>query len=57
MDFLKNYLPGPVVDIFLPVAILLGLAYFLIPEAHRKAEADGRLGSRRRQSRAARSSA
>jgi len=32
MDFLKSYLPGPVVDIFLPIAILLGLAYFLIPK-------------------------
>ncbi len=32
MDFLKSYLPGPVVDIFLPIAILLALAYFLIPK-------------------------
>jgi tetratricopeptide (TPR) repeat protein len=32
MDFLKNYLPGPVVDIFLPVVIVLALAYFLIPK-------------------------
>jgi tetratricopeptide (TPR) repeat protein len=32
MDFLKNYLPGPVVDIFLPVVIVLALAYFLVPK-------------------------
>ncbi len=32
MDFLKNYLPGPVVDIFLPVVIVLALAYLLIPK-------------------------
>jgi tetratricopeptide (TPR) repeat protein len=32
MDFLKNYLPGPVVDIFLPAVIVLALAYFLIPK-------------------------
>ncbi len=32
MSFLKNYLPGPVVDIFLPIAIVLLLAYFLIPK-------------------------
>ncbi|MGH9336881.1 MAG: hypothetical protein ACRD21_24330, partial [Vicinamibacteria bacterium] len=32
MDFLKSYLPGPVVDIFLPAAVLLILAYFLVPK-------------------------
>jgi tetratricopeptide (TPR) repeat protein len=32
MDFLKSYLPGPVVDIFLPIVIVLALAYFLVPK-------------------------
>ena len=41
MDFLKNYLPGPVVDIFLPIAIILALAYFLIPKLIEKLKETG----------------
>ncbi len=41
MDFLKNYLPGPVVDIFLPIAILLAIAYFLIPKVMEKIRETG----------------
>jgi len=41
MDFLKNYLPGPVVDIFLPIVIVLALAYFLIPKLIEKIKETG----------------
>jgi tetratricopeptide (TPR) repeat protein len=41
MDFLKNYLPGPVVDIFLPVLVLLALGYFLVPKLLEKLKASG----------------
>jgi eukaryotic-like serine/threonine-protein kinase len=41
MDFLKNYLPGPVVDIFLPLVIVLALAYFLIPKLIERIKATG----------------
>jgi tetratricopeptide (TPR) repeat protein len=41
MDFLKNYLPGPVVDIFLPIVIVLALAYLLIPKLLEKLKETG----------------
>ena len=41
MDFLKNYLPGPVVDIFLPIVIVLALAYLLIPKLIEKLKETG----------------
>src|SRR3970282_2939024 len=41
MDFLKNYLPGPVVDIFLPIVIVLALAYLLIPKLIEKLKGTG----------------
>ncbi|HEY7818600.1 MAG TPA: hypothetical protein VIG29_10305, partial [Vicinamibacteria bacterium] len=41
MDFLKNYLPGPVVDVFLPIVILVLLAYFLIPRLLAKLKETG----------------
>jgi tetratricopeptide (TPR) repeat protein len=41
MDFLKAYLPGPVVDIFLPALILLALAYFLVPKIIAKVKESG----------------
>jgi tetratricopeptide (TPR) repeat protein len=41
MDFLKSYLPGPVVDIFLPILILLALAYFLVPKIIDKIKESG----------------
>jgi tetratricopeptide (TPR) repeat protein len=41
MDFLKSYLPGPVVDIFLPIGIVLALAYFLVPKLMERIRATG----------------
>ncbi len=41
MDFLKNYLPGPVVDIFLPIVIVLALTYLLIPKLLEKLKETG----------------
>ena len=41
MDFLKNYLPGPVVDIFLPIVVVLALAYLLIPKLMERLKATG----------------
>ncbi len=41
MDFLKSYLPGPVVDIFLPMFIVLALAYFLVPKLIERIKATG----------------
>jgi tetratricopeptide (TPR) repeat protein len=41
MDFLKNYLPGPVVDIFLPIVIVLAIAYLLIPKLMERLKATG----------------
>ncbi len=41
MDFLKNYLPGPVVDIFLPLLILLAIAYALVPRIIAKIKETG----------------
>jgi tetratricopeptide (TPR) repeat protein len=41
MDFLKDYLPGPVVDIFLPVMVLLALGYFLVPKLIAKIKETG----------------
>jgi eukaryotic-like serine/threonine-protein kinase len=41
MDFLRSYLPGPVVDIFLPIIIVLALAYFLVPKLIAKVKETG----------------
>jgi tetratricopeptide (TPR) repeat protein len=41
MDFLKAYLPGPVVDIFLPGLVVLALAYFLVPKLISKIKETG----------------
>ncbi len=41
MDFLKSYLPGPVVDIFLPVLIILALGYMLVPKIIAKLKESG----------------
>jgi tetratricopeptide (TPR) repeat protein len=41
MDFLKGYLPGPVVDIFLPALVILALAYFLVPKIIAKLKESG----------------
>jgi eukaryotic-like serine/threonine-protein kinase len=41
MDFLRSYLPGPVVDIFLPVLIVLAIGYFLLPKIIAKIKETG----------------
>lgn len=41
MSFLKSYLPGPVVDIFLPIAIVLLIAWIAIPRILSKLKETG----------------
>lgn len=41
MDFLKSFLPAPVVDIFLPILIVLVIAYLVIPRVIAKVKESG----------------
>lgn len=41
MDFLKSYLPGPVVDIFLPLIVLLVFGLLVVPKLIHKVKESG----------------